>query len=105
MLGRRGRYDDLVRRQLDLLAEDEAALLEEIAEAEQQWNDAAREDAEEAYGDFQLAVDALADRLLDVRETYAATLEPGAAEDYRAAFAKRVSRRFRRFPTIAADLE
>jgi hypothetical protein len=101
---RKGPFHDLVARQLDLLVEDEAELLAEIAAAEKRWSDAGRDDAEEAYGDFQLAVDALADRLLEAREAYAATLDPEVADGYRVSFATQAARRFRRYPTIAADL-
>lgn len=103
---RRGRdaFADLVERQLDLVCADEAELLEEIAEAERLWNAAGRDDAEEAYGDLQLAVDALSDRLLDTREAYAATIDGDLDGAYRASFNQRAARRFRRYPTIAADL-
>jgi hypothetical protein len=100
----RNRFDDLVERQLRLVAADQADLLDEIAAAEQAWNDAGREEAEEAYGDFQLAVDALGDHLVDLREAYAVTLDGAAAVDYRAAFNRRAARRFRRYGTIADDL-
>ena len=72
---RQGRFSELVERQLDLFAADDAELLAEAAEAEGAWNAAAAEDAEEAYGDYQLVVDAIADRLLDIRESYAHTLD------------------------------
>ena len=64
---RDSRFDELASRQLDLFADDESELLEEAAEAEQAWNRAGRDEAEEAYGDYQLVVDAIADRLLDIR--------------------------------------
>lgn len=102
---RRGRFDELARRQLDLFEVDESELLAEIAEAEDAWNRAGRDEAEEAYGDYQLAVDAAADILLDVRETYASTLGEPEADDYRAAFTRAASRRFRRLSTLLADLE
>ena len=41
---------------------------------------AGRDEAEEAYGDYQLVVDAIADRLLDIRESYARSLDEDAAE-------------------------
>ena len=53
------------------------------AEADEAQTQAERDEAEELYGDYQLVVDAIGDRLLDVRETYAATLEDDAADDYR----------------------
>jgi hypothetical protein len=99
---RRGPFGDLVRRQLDLFARDEVALLDEAREAEAAWRRAGRETAEEAYGDWQLVADAIAERLLDLRETYAATLEEHAATTYRAEL-DRVARK--RFPRFAGLLE
>ena len=104
-LRRRGPFDELVERQLSLFAEDDAELLQEAEDAEAAWNAAGRETAEEAYGDYQLVVDAIADRLLDLRESYAATLEPGTGDAYRAAFAAGAARRFRRYASLVADLE
>jgi hypothetical protein len=104
MRRRDNRFAELVERQLDLLAADEPELLTEIESAEADWNRSGREHAEEAYGDYQLAVDALSDRLLEIRDTYAATLDADTAEAYRAAFRKAAGPRFRRHPTIAADL-
>ena len=103
---RRGgdRFRDVVVTQLELLVADEADLIAEAAEAEEAWSRTGREDAEEAYGDYQLVVDAIADRLLETREAYASTLQASPADDYRAAFNREAGRRFRRHPTIAADL-
>jgi hypothetical protein len=100
----RSRFRELVDRQLDLFVADEGDLLAEAGEAEEAWNRSGRDGAEEAYGDYQLVVDAIADRLLETRETYAATLAEREASEYRAAFDREASRRFRRHPTIAADL-
>ena len=66
---------------------------------------AGRDEAEESYGDFQLVVDAMADRLLEIREAYAATLDPDTADGYRDAFHAGVARRFRRYGSLVADLE
>lgn len=97
---RRGRFDELVRRQLDLLEQEETELLRECDAAEEAWNRAGREEAEEAYGDYQLVVDALADRLLEARESYAGTLAGDAVTDYRAAFDRAARSRFRRHPGV-----
>ena len=83
-----------MRRQLDLLTEDEAELLAEADEAERAYDAAERDDAEEAYGDYQLVLDALADRLIDLRVTYAATLDEEAALEYEAAFDGAAMKRF-----------
>ncbi len=56
---RSGRFDELVRTQLDLFAEDEAELLEEAQEADEAQTHADRDEAEELYGDYQLVVDAI----------------------------------------------
>ncbi|MCZ7587814.1 MAG: hypothetical protein M5U27_02895 [Gaiella sp.] len=104
-LRRRDPFDGLVERQLALFAEDEADLLLEADEAEAAWDAAGRDTAEEAYGDYQLVVDAIADRLLDVREAYAATLDGETAGVYRRAFAAGAARRFRRYASLVADLE
>ncbi|HWG56692.1 MAG TPA: hypothetical protein VNT58_09260 [Gaiellaceae bacterium] len=91
---RRGRFADLVARQLDLFAEDEAALVAEAEDAERAYDAAGRDDAEEAYGDFQTVVEAIADALGDVKATYAATLDDDTAEEYEAAFDRAAAKRF-----------
>jgi hypothetical protein len=102
---RRGRFHDLVEQQLDLFAIDDAELLEEAVEADAAYNAAAADDAQEAYGDYQLVVDAIADRLLDIRESYAHTLDEAAAAEYSAEFTRAATKRFRRYATLLADLE
>ena len=102
---RHRRFDELVDRQLDLFAADDAELLAEAAEAESAWNSSSAEGAEEAYGDYQLVVDAIADRLLDIRESYAHSLDEEAADEYRDAFTRAAGRRYRRYATLLADLD
>jgi hypothetical protein len=103
--GRRSRFDELVERQLDLFADDDAHLLQEADEAESAWNRVGRDESEEAFADYQLVVDAIADRLLDIRETYRRTLALEAEEEYTVAFTRAATRRFRRYATLLADLE
>jgi hypothetical protein len=100
---RSDRFDDLVRTQLDLFAEDEAELLAEAEEADEAQTRADRGEAEELYGDYQFVVDAIGEGLLDIRETYVATLEDDAADEYRAAFTRAASKRFPRFAGLLAD--
>ncbi len=80
LMFRRGRFHDLVERQLDLFAADEASLLEEAREADAAWTSARPDESEELYGDYQLVVDAIGERLYDLRETYMATLDDAAAD-------------------------
>jgi hypothetical protein len=93
----RGRFHDLIDRQLDLFAADEAPLLAEADEADTAWTNASAEESEELYGDYQLVVDSLGERLYDLREAYAASLDKGPAEEYRVAFNRAALKRFRRF--------
>ena len=94
MIFRRDRFGDLVRRQLDLFERDEAELLREAEQAEHSYDDAERDDAEEAYGDFQLVLEAVADRLEELRDTYARTLEEEAADEYERSFGRAARKRF-----------
>jgi hypothetical protein len=99
---RRGRFADLIHRQLDLFETDEATLLEEGEEADAAWTKASRDDSEALYGDFQLIVDAIGERLYDIREAYASTLDESAGAEYREAFTVTATKRFGR---LAAFLE
>ena len=101
MILRRGRFDELVERQLDLF-ESESDLLAEAAEADAAWTSADANESEELYGDYQLVVDAIGERLHEVRETYAASLDEVIARDYRQAFDRAARKRFGR---LAAFLE
>ena len=94
---RRSRFGDLIGRQLDLFAAEEAELLAEAAAAERAYDAAAREDAEEAYSDYQLVLEAGAERLAELQAAYAVTLEDDAAREYEAAFARAAAKRFPRF--------
>jgi hypothetical protein len=99
---RRGRFAELVERQLDLFA-SETDLLEEATKADAAWTNAASDETEELYGDFQLVVDAIGERLYDIRETYASTLEPGTADQYRAAFDRAARKRFGRYVSFLEE--
>ncbi len=102
MLGR-SRFADVVSRQLELFAGDESELLEEAADADAAWTNADRDDSEELYGDYQLVVDELAERLLDLREAYASTLEGPTAEAYREAFDRAARKRFGPYAGLLED--
>jgi hypothetical protein len=100
---RRGRFQDVVRRQLDIFAEDEAQLLAEASAADAAWTEAPREESEELFGDYQLVVDAIGERLYDVREAYAAMLAQDVAGEYRAAFDAAARKRFRRLASFLEE--
>lgn len=98
---RRDRFGDLVRRQLELFTEDEQELLREAEAAERAYDAAEREEAEEAYGDYQLVLESVADRLEELRDTYESTLDADAGGAYAQAFARAARKRF---PTLRAKL-
>jgi hypothetical protein len=101
MISRRGRFGDLVRRQLDLFAEDEAELLREAETAERAYDEAEREQAEEAYGDYQLVLESVVESLEELRDTYALTLDDDSRDAYEQAFGRAARKRF---PTLTAGL-
>ena len=100
MIRRRGLFHELVERQLDLFEEDEAELLEDAEEADAAWTNAQAEVTEELYGDYQLVVDAIGERLYEIRESYARTLDEATAREFRIAFNRAVESRFGRYATF-----
>ena len=102
MILRRGRFHELVERQLDLF-EEETDLLREADEADAAWTSASAEDSEELYGDFQLVVDAIGGQLHDLRETYAASLDDDTADEYRSAFDRATRKRFGRYASFLQE--
>jgi hypothetical protein len=92
---RRRRFADVVARQLDVFAEDEArGLLEEVREAKARYDRADRDESEELYGDYVDVVEAATEALADMRWRYAATLEEASADEYEAAFNRAVQKRW-----------
>jgi hypothetical protein len=102
MRGRKGRFEDLVERQLDLFFQENGELFDEAQEALDAYNTAPKDEAEERYGDYQLVVEAGEDALLDLREAYAATLPEETDDEYRETFNDLARRRI---PTFALDLD
>ena len=94
---RRSRFGDLIGRQLDLFELDHANVLRDVEERRATWNAAAREEAEELYGDYLDAVETGTELLADMRDRFAQTLGDDDADRYRAEFDKAVLRRLRPF--------
>jgi hypothetical protein len=97
------RFGELIDRQLDLFAQDNAELFERAADAEADYRAAARDEAEERFGDLQDVLGEGTDALVALRDAYAETLEGGAAAEYEAAFDFAVLRRFPQFALELAD--
>ena len=102
MIFRRSRFGDLVQRQLELFA-SETELLDEAEKADAAWTSADVDATEELYGDFQLVVDAIGERLYDIRETYAATLDASVADAYRGEFDRAAQKRFGRYASFLEE--
>jgi len=99
----RRRFADVIKRQLDVFAEDEAnGLLEEVAEKKQLYDRADRDEAEEMYGDYVDVVEAATEALADMRDRFKRTLEEDAAEEYELAFNRAVAKRW---PPFGLEIE
>jgi hypothetical protein len=96
------RFGDLIDRQLDLFEQDNADLLERVADAEDDYRRAGRAEAEERFGDLQDILLEGTEILINLRDHYAGTLDDEAAEEYAVAFNFRV---LARFPQFALELE
>lgn len=93
----RGRFVDLVERQLTLFSQEHSGLIEDCEAALRAYNRAQREEAEERYGDYLDLVGAGTDELLRLRDGFVKTLEEDAAEEYRDVFNRVVRKRLPRF--------
>lgn len=96
------RFGDLIERQLDLFELDNAGLFERIADAEADYRSARQGEAEERFGDLQELITEGTDDLIELRDTYALTLDEETGEEYTAAFDFAV---LRRFPQFALELQ
>jgi hypothetical protein len=93
---RRKRFADTISRQLDLFAADEArGLLADVQEQKRLYDSADRDDAEEAYGDYVDAIDAVRDALADMRDRFSSTLDERGSEEYEPAFEETARKRWR----------
>ena len=93
----RGRFTDVIERQLELFLGEHAGLIHDTEAALRAYNDADREQAEERYGDFLDLVETGTDELTAMRDAYARTLDEDSAEEYRELFNRLVRKRLPRF--------
>lgn len=96
------RFGELIDRQLDLFEQDNAELFDRVDDAEADYRAAAREEAEERFGDLQEVLAEGTELLIEVRDSYSETLDDETVEEYVAAFDFAV---LRRFPQFALELE
>lgn len=93
----RGRFEEVIERQLDLFEADQAELIAQCDLAEQAYDASDRAEAEERYSEYLALVELASEALAEMRDAYAGTLDPSAAAAYEEAFNRAVVRRFPRF--------
>lgn len=94
---RRGRFAELIERQLDLFLEDHAQLVRECEEALARYDAAGADGAEELYGEYADLVEEGTEILADMRDRFATTLADEDADAYELAFNAAVAKRLPRF--------
>jgi hypothetical protein len=99
-----GRFSELIDRQLDLFEQEDADFLARVDAAEREYDNADREDAEEVFGRFQELVEHGTEALAELRDAYAATLDPDSADAYVAEFNGAIRRRLPRFALEIDDV-
>lgn len=92
------RFADLIKRQLDVFAEDEAKnIFAEVHDRKALYDRADRDDAEELYGDYMDAVETATEALADMRDRFKRTLADDVAEEYEREFNRAVKKRWPHF--------
>jgi len=98
----RRRFSDVIARQLDVFAEDDADVIEDCRRAERAYNEADRDESEEKYGDYVDRVELATEALAEMRDRYKRTLDDAAAEEYEQAFNRAVRKRW---PPFGLEIE
>jgi len=99
---RRGRFRDVIERQLALFEREYPEVIEEARERLDAYNRADRDEAEELYGDYSDAVETGTEILADMRWEYIRTLDEDAADEYEAEFNRAVTKRL---PPFGLEIE
>ena len=94
---RRGRFGEVLERQLALFERENAALLDEVDDALDAYNAADRDEAEARYERYADLVETAQDELVEIRDGYAQTLDEDTAVAYEEAFNALVRRRLPRY--------
>ena len=93
----RGRFVDLVERQLALFMTENEGLIRDMEAALAAYNSAPRDEAEERYGDYLDLVETGTDELVELRDNFAVTLDDDSSEEYQELFNRIVRKRLPRF--------
>jgi hypothetical protein len=93
----RGRFVDLVERQIALFAAENEGLIRDTEAALAAYNRATRDEAEGRYGDYLDLVETGTNELVELRDNFAATLDEDSYEEYHEVFNRIVRKRLPRF--------
>jgi hypothetical protein len=93
----RGRFVDVVERQIALFTAENEGLIRDTEAALAAYNRAPRDEAEERYGDYLDLVETGTEELIELRENFASGLDEDAYAEYHAVFNKTVRKRLPRF--------
>jgi hypothetical protein len=96
------RFADVIDRQLDLFEREYAGLIREVENAEEAYDRADRDEAEERYGDYMDLVETATEVLAELRDNYAAALDDETSDEYENGFNRAV---LRRLPRFALEIE
>jgi len=93
----RGRFVDLVERQIALFTADNEGLIRDTEAALAAYNRARRDEAEERYGDYLDLIETGTDALVELRDNFASSLDEDSYEEYHEVFNRIVRKRLPRF--------
>ena len=99
---RRAQFGEVIDRQLALFVREHGDVMDESDAKLRLYNVAARDDAEELYGDYLDAVETGTEILADLRDNFAQTLGETESERYLAEFDSAVAKRL---PEYALEIE
>ena len=97
MIGRRSRFADVIRRQLDGFEREHVDVIDDARAKLDAYNAASRHEAEELYGDYLDALETGTEILADLRDNYAQSLDEPLVEGYLRDFDKAVGKRLAPF--------
>ena len=93
----RGRFVDLVERQIALFTAENEGLIRDTEAALAAYNRARRDEAEERYGDYLDLIETGTDGLVELRDNFASSLAEDSYEEYHEVFNRIVRKRLPRF--------
>ena len=98
------KFEDVIRRQLDLFEREHIDLIADCDAAERAYDAAGRDEAEERYGEYLDLVETGTEELAALRDHFASTMTAATAEGYEGEFNRAVLIRLPRFALEIEDV-